>query len=390
MACCLKCGRELDKTLEMFCPHCLEKEERLEKGKRPFLPLTPRFVYCSLGVIAVCLFAVMLWYYINPFSPKITIPDHYPTIQEGISAASAGITVIVKPGIYHENIDFMGKAITLRSTNARDPDVVARTVIQGSGKTPTVRFQGGEEADSVLQGFTIRGGLTAQGSQRESIPELAAGGVIYISGGSAPLIRDNVIVSGTARRGGAIYINNSSPTIVHNTIAENRAQWEGGAFYISEGARPEIRENNITNNTAEDGGGIYVLGGAPLLQNNRIAENSAAYRGGGIMVQGGGGEFGSNVFEANRAGECGGAAAFFESSLLLQGNHFAANSGGWRGGGAIYGGFKSALQLVENSFELNEGEPGGDIWISADSSLQDGRNGENTQPPEGLDIFYQD
>ena len=45
----------------------------------------------------------------------IHVPADEPTIQDGLDVAVGGDTVLVAPGTYVENIDFIGKAITVRS-----------------------------------------------------------------------------------------------------------------------------------------------------------------------------------------------------------------------------------------------------------------------------------
>jgi len=46
--------------------------------------------------------------------------EQYSTIQSAIIAVETNDTIIVDPNTYYENINFMGKAITVRSTNPDD------------------------------------------------------------------------------------------------------------------------------------------------------------------------------------------------------------------------------------------------------------------------------
>jgi hypothetical protein len=69
----------------------------------------------------------------------IRVPADQPTIQQAIDVANTGDLILVSPGTYFENIDYHGKAISIRSM--RGP---AQTVIDGSSAGPVVTFQTGE------------------------------------------------------------------------------------------------------------------------------------------------------------------------------------------------------------------------------------------------------
>jgi polygalacturonase len=68
--------------------------------------------FCTLATISVCLLSATF----SQAATTIHVPADQPTIQSGINAASNGDTVLVAPGTYKENINFSGKAITLKSS----------------------------------------------------------------------------------------------------------------------------------------------------------------------------------------------------------------------------------------------------------------------------------
>jgi pectin methylesterase-like acyl-CoA thioesterase len=60
-------------------------------------------------------------------------PADFSNIQAAISDSNDDDTIIVAPGTYtgtgNRNIDFTGKAITVRSSDPNDPNIVAATII---------------------------------------------------------------------------------------------------------------------------------------------------------------------------------------------------------------------------------------------------------------------
>ena len=78
----------------------------------------------------------------------LTPETAFATIQKGIDSAINGSTGLVCPGVYHQPINFLGKAITVRS--AEHPAVLA------AGIEFAVSFYTGEGPASVLENFVIR------------------------------------------------------------------------------------------------------------------------------------------------------------------------------------------------------------------------------------------
>jgi len=219
------------------------------------------------------------------FAETHLVPANYATIQEAINNCSNGDVVIVDPGTYLENINFLGKDIVVTSSDPENPDIVATTIIDGNNQGSVVTFKNGESTEAILTGFTITGGYSTNNDSIEGENYVYWGAGIYCTNAS-PTITNNVIISnnGPAQMqgdnpdawqlgyGGGICCFESGAIISHNIIKNNSAFAGAGIMtYFSE---PIISHNLIYDNSATIGGGVVMLGGS--LINNTILGNDAS------------------------------------------------------------------------------------------------------------------
>ena len=212
----------------------------------------------------------------------------HSTIQEAIDDANEGDEIVLAPYTYtgdgNRDLNFGGKAITVRSIDPNDPDIVASTIIdcQGTAQEPHhgFLFKNGEESNSVVAGLTIINGYAADSS--------SYGGAIYCSN-SGPTIRNCIMTGNTADSdGGGIgaFCFSQAPIIKNCVISQNSAR-NGGGIFCSWG-EPEISNCMIFKNTAaERGGGIDCIATSALIENCTLTDNTADY-GGGVMLNGAG------------------------------------------------------------------------------------------------------
>jgi len=194
--------------------------------------------------------------------------EDYPFqyIQDAIEVCYRAEQILVAPGLYVENVDYLGKDVSILST--RGPDF---TTIDGNQtSSAVVTFQSDNGHGSMLDGFTVTngGGGTPGG--------------IYCEYNSSPLIRNNIIVGNTAWNGGGILCaNSSSPTITKNMILRNTALTDGGGIYCEDAAI--VTNNVIADNVATNrGGGVFFEETTATVTNNTITGNSSGQGGGGI------------------------------------------------------------------------------------------------------------
>lgn len=252
---------------------------------------------------------------ITPSSGTLSVTPPRITIQSAIDAAPAGGTVLVEPGTYHENIDFHGKAITVKSLEGP-----AATRIEGVGGGAVVTFANGEGIGSILEGFTVAegvaGGIRCDGAGpiiRDCWIRLNSagngGGVSFVDsptgrlencrfednaaiarGAGVDCVDSTVVLDGchfldcVAAEGGAVAALRGSLTVLDSTFHENQASGDGGALHV-DNATLEIRRSTFFQNKGRNGGALLLEGATGATMTGcLLIENSGVLFGGGLDV----------------------------------------------------------------------------------------------------------
>ena len=197
------------------------------------------------------------------------VPLHYATLQDAVDAADHGDTVLVMPGTY-AGFDFKGKAILVRSIGGASQTVLlaafsTSTLLSGEPEA-LVTARSGEQQDSILEGFTLRGRYGAPGSSGVSRG-------LYIAAAN-PIIRDCVVENHWSGNG----MDGYQTSLVSQTYMQATSGKKGACALVSSGASPRFERCIFRNNRGGVGGrcaGITLFSGEHLCSGPDGADGAA-------------------------------------------------------------------------------------------------------------------
>ncbi|RJP63933.1 MAG: hypothetical protein C4532_20085 [Candidatus Abyssobacteria bacterium SURF_17] len=202
----------------------------------------------SRATLTATVISVLLLFQSTAVANTHYVPDSFSAIQTALDAAASGDTIIIRDGRYtgagNKNLDFSGKALTLRSENGP-----RNCIIDCEGSGSGFFFHNGEGTASVLDGFTIVNGGDSG---------------IVLESQTSPIIRNCIITGNSASpNGGGIYCGPSaSPTLINCTITRNSARYGGGIF--CDHSAPTLTNCILWRNSALLGDEIYLVNTASL------------------------------------------------------------------------------------------------------------------------------
>ena len=363
----------------------------------------PSFKLPAVAAISFCLISGT----VPAVGDTLLVPSEFATIQAAIDAAKDGDLILVAPGTYGEAINLLGKAIELRSELGS-----AVTVIDGKSLgSSVITCVNGESADTVIDGFTIRGGTGT--FLDPPFAGFSGGGMLNID--SSPTVQNCLFIdNSTTMRGGGICNIASSPIVSLCVFDGNTAFSRGGAIYNAGAngtdSNPLFNECTFGNNdTAGIGGAMFNTGvdgnvGNPILIGCTLVGNHAANRGGAVYANGGNAEYVNCFFDSNLSGVHGGGiynlgASPIVTDCLFLNNHAVGNGGGiintnfsetmiigtrfrsntsGMNGAAVANGAVASIVIDTCTFELNTAQGvGGGVFGSGQSTIRDSSFCEN-------------
>ena len=235
------------------------------------------------------------------------VPSQCPTVQAGIDSASAGDTVSVACGTYHEHDIVLKSGVLLQSDTGDASCVTIDAEWQGR-----VFVCENLDTSSTISGFTVMGGFHDLGA-----------GMWCLS--STVTVSGCVFRQNTAYHGGGMACFDSYPTLIDCTFNENYGDFGPGGLYCSDSPATLVNCSFIDNGE----GAMYCSSSSATLVGCVFSDNWSWDPGGGLTLNRSSSVLTNCTFYAN-TGVLGGAAIYLASdnTLLVQNTIIAFSSHG--------------------------------------------------------------
>ena len=190
----------------------------------------------------------------------ITIPDDFPTVQEGIDAAVSGDTVFVRPGQYRENLTIITSGIALSGTQYK-------TIIDGAYVGPALTVT----ADDVrVNAITFNnGGVEITGHDIEvtkiRVRAAAETGLKLTGSGSI----EGCTINGCLGNGLEVTTGDSAGPVT--TLNKNTVNHNGAGIVLTDGPFQVTR--NVVANNSGDGLSLTFTGTGTVVSGTEISKN---------------------------------------------------------------------------------------------------------------------
>jgi len=219
-----------------------------------------------IALTALCLLLTTL-----SATTHIVSPDNFTTIQSAIVAGANGDSIIVYPGTYYENVDFLQKSLFLGSlySTTQDTTYISQTIIDGMRQGPAVEVTFCDNA--TVEGFTITNGFFRYEYTWIVHPifmvMLPPGGGVFVNISTGVNINNNIITNNVSLVGGGVCIQSASVSLKGNRIFRNMASYNAGGLYIATVGNDVTTldnesKNSIYLNAAAEYNDIYIETGS--------------------------------------------------------------------------------------------------------------------------------
>ncbi len=200
----------------------------------------------------------------------------YPTIQAAIEAARDGEVIELATGTFtgagNRDLDYLGKAITIRSASGRPEDCCLDCEYSGS---QGVNFRSGEGSSSILEGVTItRGSLFWPG-----------GAGVQCFSASPTFIRCILLRNSGGAGAAGVFCMGSSPQFIGCEFRGNLGAHAAGAIILFESPSVVFVDCIFDENHSEAGGAVVqaIRSNFSMLR-CRLHDNGSTTSGGALWL----------------------------------------------------------------------------------------------------------